>query len=102
MVIDLENPEALKRQLRPQLAQIIPADHVDEVLDLTIHSVRSAFEAMQRVLQSADDPRTQIAVAAPAFSLLIGLAQGKLEEIMDFARKAGMKEGVGKIGSAGQ
>lgn len=80
----------LRRQMRAEMTPIFPAEVIDEVIDLAIHSASEGLRAATEVTARASTREIRIAAFAPAFSLLASFASAKLEEVAREAKASGM------------
>ena len=72
----------------------VPADAVDEVVDLSLHASDQAMEAMNAVILRASDPRISVCCIGVATSQLLANLQGIQQGLPDLAEKLGMKPPV--------
>jgi hypothetical protein len=80
-LIDLNNPAALKRIMREEGRKALPAAHIDEIIDLSVHAAIEAFKTVHRIAGTASEGATSHSVQITGFSLLGQLVEAKLEEI---------------------
>lgn len=93
--------ENLRRSLRLTLASDIPAQHIDEVVDIACHAAEYAInECIRIALHTHPDSRIGIAAAGPAFGMLVTFAQTALDGVKDFGKTSGMKVTEARIGGA--
>lgn len=81
----------LRRQMRLQMAGIVPAQHVDEVIDLAIHAAREAIGSLEAVTDRASSPSVTMAAFVPALGILAGVCQTLSDSAREFAASKGMR-----------
>lgn len=87
----------VRRQVRAHLAGVIPAEHVDAIVDLSIHATQTALAAAERVLSAAGDDRHFIAALGPTVGLLAGRCEQLQRGYSSFAAKQGMVQAEGRV-----
>lgn len=81
--------DKIRREVRATAAQAIPAEHVDEVVDLAFHA---ASEAMNRLF-SAGEVASNFRVAKAAVTIGFGLLRHSCEVYEQAAEMAALKHG---------
>lgn len=76
---------ALRRALRAEAMDLVPARYLDEVVDLAIHAANKAFEATSAVVSRASIAPIAICATSMALSIIAAEAKVKLEQ---FAKDA--------------
>lgn len=79
--------EALRRSLREAAITVVPASHVDEVVDLACHAAEEALATLSRLTFGIDAGPVGISAAGIAVSL-IRYRAGELEEVFRNASAA--------------
>lgn len=80
--------DTVRRALRQQMAAVIPAQHIDEIVDIACHAAERAINEMIRVaLHTSPDSRIGMAAIGPAFGLLVSFAEDGMAGLKDFAAK---------------
>lgn len=92
-----EQELALREQVRAALTVAIPAEHVDQVLDLALFAAQSAFQSADRVLASAGDDRHFIAALAPAVGVIAGRCQHIEAGLTAYATAQGMATSQARV-----
>lgn len=82
--------EALRRGIRETIAEVIPADKIDEVADLAVHAAETAINALGRIAFAGQDARVGIC----ASSIAIGILAHRLAELNDVLRHASAETGI--------
>jgi hypothetical protein len=99
----MDDPEvSLRRQLRAAAAGLIPDTHLDEVVDLAIHAVDKAFEAVGQVVTRASIAPAKMAATSIALSIIAQRAAARLEDLQGVAAALGMSLTTKTVSVGGQ
>lgn len=85
-----ETERKMRATVRAAIAKDAPPDQVDEITDLIFHAAREAVGTILTVADRASTDAGKIAVLAPAYSILVYLAQEKVEMMKHIAANLGM------------
>lgn len=79
--------EDLRRALRQTVSITIPAQHVDEVVDVAMHAAEQAMATLSRICLAPPDHRVTITSSSVAVGILIHRL-GEVQEAMKTAALA--------------
>lgn len=80
-----ENEIKLRRKVREAVRDGVPAEHLDEVVDLAFHALNSAFAPLAAIARSASTPGAGMCMISIALSMIVSEAQAKLASLEKFA-----------------
>jgi hypothetical protein len=100
-------PDYPRAELRARIVELhaangttVPADAIDEIVDLACHAAASARTSLFTVLASCSDPRIAITAVGPAIGMLGGDLSVITEAQEDFAKMIGAPFAVTTIKGA--
>lgn len=86
----MSDDQELRRKIRASAKGIIPDTHLDEVVDLALHAVDSAFKALGDTVARASIAPASLAATSIALSIIAAEAAEKLKGLGAVATAAGL------------
>lgn len=86
---ETSNEIQLRRSVREAAREHVPAQHLDEVVDLAFHALNSAFSAVIPIAKAASTPGAAMCATSIALSMIVAEAQAKLASLEKFVVSQG-------------